>query len=45
MNIDTDFDFTSDTPNYWNGFWNDNILGGGGADPDAKSKIVPKCPY
>ena len=40
MNIDTDFDFTSDTPNYWNGFWNDNILGGGGADPDAKSKTL-----
>ena len=40
MNINIDFDFTSDTPNYWNDFWNDTILGGGGADPDASSKTL-----
>ena len=42
MKIDVDFDFTSDTPNYWNDFWNDSILGGGGSDPDAASKTLQK---
>ena len=40
MNIDVAFDFTSDTPNYWNNFWDDGVLGGGGADPDAVSKTL-----
>ena len=40
MKFDIAFDFTSDTPNYWNNFWNDNILGGGAADPDAVSKTL-----
>lgn len=40
MNIDVAFDFTSDTPNYWNNFWYDGVLGGGGADPDAVSKTL-----
>ncbi len=40
MNIDVNFDFTLDTPNYWKGFWDDSILGGGGADPDAVSKTL-----
>lgn len=40
MNIDTTFDFTTDTPKYWDNFWNDNVLGGGGADPDAVSKTL-----
>ncbi len=26
MNIDVAFDFTSDTPNYWNNFWYDGFL-------------------
>ena len=40
MNIDVAFDFTSDTPNYWNNFWDDGVLGGGGADPEAVSKTL-----
>lgn len=40
MNIDITFDFTTDTPKYWDNFWNDNVLGGGGADPDAVSKTL-----
>ena len=40
MNIDVAFDFTSDTPNYWNNFWYDGVLCGGGADPDAVSKTL-----
>ena len=42
MNIDVTFDFTTDTPKYWDNFWNDRILGGGGADPDAVSKTLQK---
>lgn len=40
MNIDITFDFTTDTPKYWDNFWDDKILGGGGADPDAASKTL-----
>ena len=40
MKLDVAFDFTSDTPNYWKDFWNDSILGGGGADPDIESKTL-----
>lgn len=40
MNIDVAYDFTADTPNYWNDFWKDSILGGGGADPDMASKTL-----
>lgn len=40
MNIDITFDFTTDTPKYWDNFQNDNVLGGGGADPDAVSKTL-----
>jgi hypothetical protein len=40
MKFDVAFDFTSDTPNYWDNFWNDSILGGGSADPDAVSKTL-----
>lgn len=36
--IDTTFDFTSDTPHYWDNFWqNCDGLGCGSADPDTKS--------
>lgn len=39
--INVNFDFTEDTPNFWNGFWERaNGLGAGGADPDAKSKTL-----
>lgn len=39
--IDVNFDFTTDTPRYWENFWEkDNILGGGGNDPDAASKTL-----
>ena len=40
MIIDVNFDFTTDTPNYWNDFWRDEVLGGGGNDPDAMSKTL-----
>lgn len=36
--IDTSFDFTSDSPGYWDGFWeNRGGLGVGSCDPDAVS--------
>ena len=39
--IDITFDFTTDTPGYWEGFWDRNDgLGGGGADPDSKSPTL-----
>lgn len=37
--IDVHFDFTTDTPHYWDNFWSDAILGGG-RDPDAESKTL-----
>ena len=40
-NIDVDFDFTSDTPHFWDGFWSKNHgLGGSNNDPDAESKTL-----
>lgn len=42
-NIDISFDFTSDTPGYWDGFWErNNGLGKGGKDPDAMSKTLQR---
>ena len=39
--IDTTFDFTSDTPHYWDNFWqNCEGLGCGSADPDSKSPTL-----
>ncbi|MBR4326986.1 MAG: hypothetical protein IKP73_15835 [Bacteroidales bacterium] len=38
--IDVNFDFTSDTPKFWDHFWDGDGLGRGGADPDAKSKTM-----
>lgn len=39
--IDVTFDFTTDTPNYWNGFWERNGgLGSGGSDPDKSSPTL-----
>lgn len=40
-NIDIAFDFTSDSPHYWDSFWdNNNGLGAGGSDPDSASKML-----
>ncbi|MBE5940311.1 MAG: hypothetical protein E7266_07925 [Lachnospiraceae bacterium] len=39
--IDINFDFTSDTPNYWSDFWKrNNGLGAGANDPDVCSKTL-----
>lgn len=39
--IDTAFDFTQDSPHYWDGFWeNRNGLGVGSSDPDASSRTL-----
>ena len=39
--IDVWFDFTSDTPGYWDGFWNyRDGLGGSESDPDALSPTL-----
>lgn len=41
--IDVTFDFTTDSPNYWNGFWERNEgLGSGGSDPDISSPTLQK---
>ena len=41
--IDISFDFTTDTPDYWNDFWSRNYgLGSGGSDPDALSPMLQK---
>ena len=38
---DLSFDFTSDTPGYWDRFWeNRNELGVGSADPDMTSPML-----
>lgn len=39
--IDVHFDFTTDTPYYWDTVWNDHLgYGGTGKDPDAASKTM-----
>lgn len=41
--IDTNFDFTSDSKNFWNGFWDTKRNGGfgsGGSDPDSASMML-----
>ncbi|MDD6203852.1 MAG: hypothetical protein PUC05_02505 [Firmicutes bacterium] len=41
--IDTNYDFTSDTPHYWDNYWdNDIVLGGFNNDPDCSSKTLQK---
>ncbi len=40
MQIDVNFDFTTDTQDFWEDFWEDEILGGGKNDPDAVSKTL-----
>ena len=43
IQIDTAFDFTTDTSGFWDGFWERNDgLGGGGADPDSSSPTLQK---
>ncbi len=43
MPVDVNFDFTTDTPYYWDAFWErNNGLGAGGNDPDALSKTLQK---
>ncbi len=39
--IDVTFDFTTDSPGYWEGFWDRNAgLGYGGSDPDSASPTL-----
>lgn len=41
--IDVDFDFTMDSPGYWDGFWNRKEgLGAGACDPDVSSPTLQK---
>ena len=41
--IDVGFDFTSDSPGYWDRFWENNDgLGGGGSDPDRGGRLSRK---
>jgi hypothetical protein len=41
--IDVNFDFTLDSPHYWDNFWQNNGgLGGGNCDPDSASKKLRK---
>ena len=40
-NIDVNFDFTTDTPGFWNDFWNNTYgLGAGSSDPDSDSPTL-----
>ena len=41
LSIDVTFDFTTDTPRYWNGYWEkDYLLGSPNGDPDSASKTM-----
>ena len=43
MAIDVSFDFTMDSPHYWDPFWEtDGGLGVGGSDPDSASKTLQR---
>ena len=43
MDIDINFDFTTDTLNYWKDSWeNDSLLWHSNADPDSKSKTLQR---
>lgn len=43
MPLDISFDFTTDSPNYWDHFWEtEGGLGVGGSDPDSASKTLQK---
>lgn len=38
--IDVNFDFTTDTPRYWDEFWKDPVFGSFNNDPDCASKTL-----
>ena len=39
--LNTNFDFTTDSANFWHEFWDrNNGLGAGGSDPDIASKTL-----
>ena len=41
--INVNFDFTTDSPHYWDNFWSNNGgLGGSNCDPDSASKTMQK---
>ena len=41
--IDVNFDFTTDSPGYWDGFWErKGGLGAGACDPDACSRTLKR---
>ena len=41
--IDVSFDFTSDSPHYWDHFWENNDgLGSGNSDPDSASRTLQR---
>ena len=41
--IDVSFDFTSDSPHYWDHFWQNNDgLGSGNSDPDSASRTLQR---
>ena len=41
--IDVNFDFTEDTPHFWENFWDNNDgLGASAADPDLRSKTLQR---
>ena len=41
--VDISFDFTSDSPDYWDHYWENNGgLGAGNSDPDSTSKTLQK---
>lgn len=43
MTLDLSFDFTTDSPHYWDHFWEtDGGLGVGGSDPDSASKTLQR---
>ena len=41
IEFDVNYDFTNDTPMFWESYWNDE-MGGSFVDPDTKSKMLKK---
>ena len=45
MSLDISFDFTTDSPQHWDNFWeSDSGLGVGSIDPDSASKTLEEMP-